>query len=254
MSSERSADGGAEDVVGTGGGTDPGPAGVDGETVAAYLRRHPEFFRERPALVAELRVPHDAGGAVSLVEHQLAVLRDQSQRQRRRLRDLTAVARENEELWRRLHRLTLSLVDCARIDDVFALLSQSLLEDFRADTATVRLFAAPRSADDAGLGEFLGPDHEGRALFEPVLETGRPVCGRLRPEQLELLFAEQAPGIASAALLPLGDRVRFGVVAIGSRDPGRFHPGMGTMFLRHLAEIVTCVVSPHVAPTRAGAA
>jgi uncharacterized protein YigA (DUF484 family) len=39
--------------------------------------------------------------------------------------------------------------------------------------------------------------------------------------------------VQSCALLPLGER---GLVAIGSHDPNRFYPGMGTLFLRLMGD------------------
>ena len=39
----------------------------------------------------------------------------------------------------------------------------------------------------------------------------------------------------STALVPLGDD---GLMAIGSSDPARFYPGMGTLFLDLLASVV----------------
>jgi len=124
-----------------------------------------------------------------------------------------------------------------------------LVEEFRADSAAVRLFTRPRSPADAGLAEFVGPGSEARRHFETVLEAGRaPVCGRLKPAQLQFLFADQAAEIGSGALVPLGEPARYGVIAIGSRDARRFHPAMGTMFLRHMGEIVTRILDPHVDP------
>lgn len=41
------------------------------EAVAEYLETHPEFFERHPDLVAELRVPHASGHAISLIEHQV---------------------------------------------------------------------------------------------------------------------------------------------------------------------------------------
>ena len=48
--------------------------------IAEYLRQNPEFFVRNEALLATLRLPHvRGGGAVSLVERQVEVLREKSQ-------------------------------------------------------------------------------------------------------------------------------------------------------------------------------
>ena len=47
------------------------PVPLDSETVAAYLRLHPEFFADHDELIPDLRIPHSPGQAISLVERQV---------------------------------------------------------------------------------------------------------------------------------------------------------------------------------------
>lgn len=216
------------------------------QQVVDYLRGDPEFFARQPELVAAMRIPHGQDGAVSLLEHQVQVLRAQGEEARDKLKQLLGNARDNEELSQRMHRLTLALIECRAADEVFAALYEMLGEQFAADAAAVRVLVPPRNERDAGLGEFVSVEAGARAEIERVLANEKPVCGRLPAAQAELMFGARATEIASAALLPLGEPERFGVLAIGSSDPQRFHPGMGTMFLRNLGEIVTRVLQPHV--------
>ena len=216
------------------------------QQVADYLRADPEFFVRNAELVGSLRIPHGQPGAVSLLEHQVSVLRGQTEELRDKLQQLVANARDNEELSQRMHRLTLSLIEARSLDEIFATLYQSLSEQFQADVAAVRLFVPARAGRDRGLGEFVTPDAALHARFERALAADKPICGRPPAAQSEFLFGEHAAETRSAALLALGDARRFGLLAIGSRDAERFHPGMGTLFLRNLAEVVTRVLVPHI--------
>jgi uncharacterized protein YigA (DUF484 family) len=45
--------------------------------------------------------------------------------------------------------------------------------------------------------------------------------------------------VQSTALLPLAGR---GMLAIGSTDPNRFYPGMGTLFLRLMSEALVAAL------------
>ncbi len=222
------------------------PMSPEEESIAAYLREHPDFFARHAKLLEALVIPHSCGGAVSLVEYQVSVLRDQVHEMRRRMQLLANNARDNEALSQRLHQLTLSLVECTRIDEVLTNLYQAMCEDFKADFAAIRLFADPESDGDQGLGEFVGTSSNGRELFSQVLASEKPVCGHLKDEQLEFLFPEHRAEIGSGALLPLGQSARFGVLAIGCRDAQRYHPGMGTIFLRQLGDIVSRILAPHI--------
>ena len=222
------------------------PAFEEEESIAAYLRENPDFFDRHPHLLESLIIPHSCGGAVSLVEYQVSVLRDQVHEMRRRIQSLANNARDNEALSQRLHQLTLTLVECVRLDEVLTNLYQAMGDDFKADFAAIRLFADPASKGDQGLGEFVGADAGATEMFSQVLASSKPMCGHIKEDQLAFLFPEHAGEVASGALLPLGHQARFGVLAIGSRDAQRFYPGMGTIFLRQLGEVVSRILVPHV--------
>ena len=57
-------------------------------TVAAYLQAHPDFFSQREELLLSLRIPHQRGDTISLVERQLELLRGRNIEMRHRLRSL----------------------------------------------------------------------------------------------------------------------------------------------------------------------
>src|SRR6476619_7684714 len=78
--------------------------------VAAWLRRHPQFLNQFPALALSLVLPRDEGPAASLASYQLEVLRDKNRELARRLQELFANAQENERLAVRTHQLALGLM------------------------------------------------------------------------------------------------------------------------------------------------
>ncbi len=222
------------------------PASETEQDIVDYLKSHPEFFVRHPGILESMEIPHQCGKAVSLVEYQVSVLRDQSRELRGKLKKLVSNARENEELNRRLHKLTLGLIECTAVDEVFANLYQSLREDFSAEHAAIRVFGAPKQEIDRGLAEFVGDDSESGTLFEPLFRSLKPLCGRMKPEQVAFLFPDHAEEIGSSVVLPLGESRGFGLLAVASRDPQRYYPGMGVVFLTQLSEIVTKVLHPHL--------
>ncbi len=228
--------------------SDRGPAELLEAEVIGFLRRHPDFLCRHPEVLEELEVPHPCGAAVSLIEYQAGVLRDQVRDLRRRMQELLRAARANEELSRRHHRLTLELMGCGALDEVLTRLYHGLREEFQVDLAAVRLVRGARDAADAGLGELLDREVAARELLAPVLAAGRPVCGRLREAQYRVLFGERAVEVGSGALVGLGEVEPIGVLAIASRDPERFRPGMGTVFLRQLGEVVSRALTPYLEP------
>ena len=48
------------------------------DDVVRYLRNHGDFFGRHPTLLTDLSLPHDSGQAISLVERQVAILRERN--------------------------------------------------------------------------------------------------------------------------------------------------------------------------------
>jgi len=219
---------------------------LEEKTVADYLRDNPEFFQNNASLLASLQIPHAVGPAVSLVEYQVRVLRDQNSQLKRKLMDLVHVARDNNRLNERMHQLTLGLIKSDSLEALLDTLRENLLGEFKADTVILRLGGMTETRTrECGVDPY-EPDAPELQHFETFLKTSRPQCGRFKPEQLQYLFGDQAQAIESVALIPLGHHSKHGLLAIGSQEASRFHPGMGTLFLTHLGELMDLLLTAHL--------
>ncbi len=221
---------------------------LSAEQVEQYLREHPEFFNDHLPLLANLRIPHAAGPAVSLIERQVAVLREQNQQYKRKLMELVQVGRDNDGLHRNLHLLTLALMRADSLGDVIERVHGHLHDDFKADVVALRLAQLPADFSTETSTLPLDPSDAALASFAPFFRAMRPLCGELKPEQLAFLYGDQADGVASTALIPLGVEAELGMLAIGSHDDHRFHPAMDTLFLRCLGELIACAMAPYLEP------
>ena len=201
--------------------------------VAAWLRRHPQFLKQFPDLSLSLVVPREEGPAASLASYQLEVLRDKNRELSRRLQDLFANAQENERLAVRTHQLALALMRQDGAAATLRAMAASLAEDFQGDLVRIVLFAPVAGLDDVDWLQVLAADDPRLAAFRDALADGEPICGRLHPDKHALLYGDRAEEVQSSALLPIDG---LGLVAVGSRDPNRFFPGMGTLFLRMMGE------------------
>jgi uncharacterized protein YigA (DUF484 family) len=203
---------------------------------AAWLRAHPRFFQQHLDLLETLEVPHPSGAAVSLVARQLDLLREKNRKLEAQLKDILRIARDNDALFRRAHKLTLNLMDAASLDDALACLRWLLHECFEADFVSLRLIRDDPECPIAGLCVSL--DHPGLAHFSSLLERGEPECGVAAPERAEFLFGADAAEVRSYALAPLQHAGLKGILAIGGRLEDRFDAGMDKLFLSHMSEIV----------------
>jgi uncharacterized protein YigA (DUF484 family) len=212
--------------------------------VIAYLEAQPDFFERHPELVESLRVPHACGGAISLIEHQVEVLKEKNRAYRHKMRELVEIARENDRLSEKMQLLTLELFACKSVDDIVMTVHDSLRNQFDMDLIRIMLIGSPKTFIQ-GYVDSVDPGSALLKSFETFFKGERPVCGRLKKEQLKHLFAEQGEKVKSATLIPLIDDTRYGLIAMGSFDADRFNPGMGTLFLRHLGAVVTRVLKLH---------
>ena len=65
-----------------------------------------------------------------------------------------------------------------------------------------------------------------------------PYCGHHAVYESQAWFGEAAPHLKSFALVELRrDTLHFGAIALGSEDPKRFYPEMGTLYLKRLGEL-----------------
>jgi len=209
------------------------------DIVAAFLRKHPSFLQQYPDLLEVLSIPHASGAASSLIERQVKQLRAANQDLNRQMNRLMHVASENEQLMSRLHRLTLELTGIGDLSAFFQHLSHSLKEDFRADIVKVFLFDRELANIAGSRVRWLGKDDDHMQLFQAHIEKGQSVCGRLNRDKLAFLFEDKSQWVQSTALIPVGKSGADGMIAIGSSDPARFYPGMGTLFLDLLSDVIS---------------
>jgi uncharacterized protein YigA (DUF484 family) len=213
--------------------------------IADYLQAHPDFFERYTGLLATLQLPHSTGGAaISLVERQVAVLRQQNQNLEQKLGDLVEVARGNDVLAEKIHSLALLLFSANGRDEVVDVLERQLLIAFGADQAMLVLFDDTGKAADYD-GRFLRQikrDDAALGPFKTFLKASTARCGTVRDTQRDFLFGTDNIEIGSVALIPLGPESDLGFLAIGSHSADHFHPGKSIDFLTRLGELVACVL------------
>ncbi len=201
--------------------------------VADYLRRHPQFLKDFPALAQELVIPREHGPASSLTAYQLEALRARNEELMQRLTALIAIAADNEQLMVRVHSLTIGLLRANTLIETCRSFVAALNEDFHTDLVCLALFRGDSELPKADWLLALPQGKNSLPQFTEFLARGEPLCGRLAQDKLDRLFGARAHKVQSCALLKIGDD---GLLAIGSEGVNRFHPGIGTIFLKLIAQ------------------
>ena len=211
------------------------------QAVHDFLAAHPDFFERHSTLLSSLNLPHASGGAVSLVERQVSVLRQKELKLKRQLKELIDVARENDVLAAKIHELTLQLLAANELGKTISAVEEALRSGFKADQAVLVLFGEESNFDDIKVGRFFRViDRNDDALkpFGTFLQGNSARCGQIRDSQRDFLFHRDSDEVGSAVLVPLGHGSELGFLAVGSKDRDRFHPGMSIDFLTRLGDLI----------------
>lgn len=210
--------------------------------IAEYLEKHPDFFERNLAVLAKLRLPHLRGGTtISLVERQVEVLRERQATSEERLQEFIRVARANDVLAEKIQRLSRRLLCATSLQATIAAIEASLREDFDAVNSRLVLPGLDARGIDGVPDRFLRAvpkDEPALRSFDTLFNAGKPRCGQVRDIQRDFLFGDDAATIGSVALVPLGEKGSLGLLAVGSNDVNRFHPGMSTEFLARMGELI----------------
>ncbi len=229
----------------TGEGATEAKAVPTAEMVAEYLLAHPNFFSTYPDVLRDIEITHAAGDAVSLLERQVSTLRSDNVGLKARFEELVSLAKSNEDLIKRIHRLALVLIETAGPEAIFETLTERLVREFEAEGVRTLIFADPSFVGSTAVPEFVGSDAPEREIFAGLLKTRTPKCGALTASQTQCLYGNM-DRVGSAALLPLSGKGWDGMLVISSDDEARFHEKMGTEFLAYLGDVVSLVVDPWV--------
>lgn len=222
------------------------------EAVASFLGSHPDFFDRHARLLTQLEIAHQPGGmAISLVERQVSLLRQKSAELEKQLKQLVSVAKANDALVEKIHRLSLRLMATSDFAVRLDLLESGLREDFRAERAVLVLFEnipGVRAQDNAFV-KFVDRNDAALKPFATFLKMGKPRSGLIRDRQKSFLFAGHETEIGSAALVPLGCSAALGFLVIGSSDRDYFNPGKSMDLLTRLGELVAVALTGQATPS-----
>lgn len=216
---------------------------MNSEDVAAYLQEHPEFFEEYAEMIAGINIPHPHGGrTIPISERQILTLRDKGKQLEGKLREIIQFGEENDVLSEKMHKISLALLRAPNAAAVIRAAMQHLREDFAVPHVCLRLWRGA-SLDQP---EFAAVSDVTRSFANGLTA---PNCSAEPAADTIALFGAAAPLLSSYAYVPLRDGETFGLLALASEEPRRYYPGMGTLYLSRLGDLIGCALAAHLAAT-----
>jgi uncharacterized protein len=228
-----------------GGVSAPGQASAtSANDVIAYLREHPDFLGRHPDALPLLRAPSRGTDdrvldfqhfLLDRFRHDLGKLQDEQ-------KSLIALSRGNLASQSRVHKATLAMLKATSFEHLLQILTMDLAVLIDVDVVilgvestaarTTRMPVHGIHLLRSGMvDQLLGPDRD-VLLFadnkgDPTLFGG--AAGLVRSQALlRLSFARSGPS---------------GLICIGTRKAGTFHPGLGTELLSFLARAVEITIA-----------
>ncbi len=208
---------------------------MNASDVIQFLQAHPAFFDDNSTLLTDLTVTHPHNGqAISLTERQLIALRERIAQLENKFAELLEFGEENDAIGEKVHRLTVALLEAEDFESIRQSIYTHLREDFAVPHVAFRIWNSVLSRSGP---EFL-PVGEDVRFFTGDL--AQPYCGVLTLREISNWFGAAGRLIRSVALVPLRrDEKTFGLLAMGSEDPERFYPAMGTLYVTRIGEMVS---------------
>lgn len=211
------------------------------QQVVDYLRKHTDFFLTHQDLLADIRLPHESGKAVSLLERQVSLLRERLYEATNKLDHLLENARNNDQLFETLRDLVLALLTADSAKLIIDVTREKLSAQENIDRTEIILLNS--EGED---GDGVRRDGDLRQKFADVFRLNRTHCGMLNPSQLEYLFGQQSQQVKSTALCPIknGEEV-LGLLAIGNQRDNYFNINLDTLFVDFIGNVVGAVLGRH---------
>jgi uncharacterized protein YigA (DUF484 family) len=208
---------------------------ISEKDVIRYLRLHSHFFEEHPNLLKSLQLKHDSGEAISLIERQNHILRKENSDLIDRLNHFINVAQRNDNLFLKLQKLVLELLACRTLNEISKVLNSVLTERFDVDQ--VQLVLTHKQNTDGDLWLYCDYDVL-NTHFNATMTNLKNQCGEFTETARKLLFAESdVQSVALGAISLNGQGI--GLIALGSHSQSHFRSSTDTLFLGHLAGVIS---------------
>lgn len=215
----------------------------DEDRIVAYLEGSPDFLLRHPELLQRLTPPSRFGGGerqggvvvdmqgfmVSRLQADLARARDDQH-------NLILSARSNLSSQTQIHEAVLSALDARSFEHFIHIVTHDFPLVLDVDAVTLCVESGSLAGSSATSGVYVLPV----GGVDATLGEGCRVLLREAANGTEQIFGPAAALVVSDALVRLApaSHAPVALLALGSREKGRFHPGQGTELLSFLAGVL----------------
>jgi hypothetical protein len=216
---------------------------LDDAQVEQFLREHPKFFNKYPALLSQLELPgRELGAGVEdLQVVMLERLRAENTRAKSQQRELITTGRSNLSTQTRIHECVLALLDANSFEQLVQIVTTDFAVLLEMDIVVLCI-----EADDTEVAPIRtrGLQIIQPGLVDELIGSNREVILRSNVEGDPDIFGGGATLVQSDALarVIISKSTPNCMLAFGSRNSKKFHPGQATDLLGFLASVTQNVI------------
>ena len=216
----------------------PRPAGPSADEVETFLRDHPDFLVDHPDLVNVLLPPEAkrGEGVVDLQRYMLERVRGDLSRVQTQQNEILATSRSNLITQNRVHASVIAMLGATTLEHLIEIITTDIAVHLEVDAVALGFEALDRLPAGGNRSTLrILP----RGAVDRYVGANKDLSLIPDAEPEAQLFGGAASLVRSQALLRLQLRrdAPLGILAFGSRTPGKFHPGQGTELLIFLGKV-----------------
>ena len=205
--------------------------------VEQFLLLNPDFLSKNSHILNTLEIVHETGGAVSLIQKQVELLRENYNSTSNNLLGLIEIAKNNESIFLRTKDLILDLILCKNSIDIISLAERRFEGQFQADKCKLLIF---RENLNLPKGRIIDPK-EAHGVFGKKYNAVDIYCGSINKKESNYIFKKKS-GIVECVLVPIKSPDCPGLLALGSKKEGVYSNDYDSMFLEFVAQVLANLI------------
>ena len=205
--------------------------------VEQFLLLNPDFLSKNSHILNTLEIVHETGGAVSLIQKQVELLRENYNSTSNNLLGLIEIAKNNESIFLRTKDLILDLILCKNSIDIISLAERRFEGQFQADKCKLLFF---RENLNLPKGRIIDPK-EAHGVFGKKYNAVDIYFGSINKKESNYIFKKKS-GIVECVLVPIKSPDCPGLLALGSKKEGVYSNDYDSMFLEFVAQVLANLI------------
>ena len=205
--------------------------------VEQYLLLNPDFLSKNSHILNALEIVHETGGAVSLIQKQVELLRKNYNSTSNNLLELIEIAKNNEGIFIKTRDLILDLILCKNITEIISLTEREFQGKFNSDICKILFF---KENINLPKGRVIGPKVAHKVVGGKY-NTKDIYCGPASKTESDYLFKKKS-GIVECVLIPIKCPDCPGLLALGSKSSGVYSEDYDSMFLEFVSQVLANLI------------